>query len=436
MLQRVPFLYLFTVFAVVGYVIDVRLRRLQPIATNTLPWAVGLLAWGVISIAINAPDQFMPRTLELAMLFALYGTIAHAVQRFRTFQFVAGALTATCVFIAFVCFHQGLSTRQCIGGEEKEGAIEGRPDGRECELSEQCRGPEAEPGLEYRCEHVGMFGTYSVEDRVRYRGDLHDPNEVALTFCSGGLGMLIGFALRKRRGLWPPVLGLAVAMVAMTVFMTQSRGGLVAAMLVPAVYVIRRYGILSMIPAAVVALPVLMLGGRSGAAADLSTEMRYEAWATGLDMWHHNLILGVGPRQFGEHHFLTAHNTYVLTLAELGIVGNILFVAVLYLCIKTLIVGMRELATVPGTAAAQVWGMALLAAVAGIAFQINTLSFAYHPVLWMFFGLVGAWYSAVRHHRPQLSIRLSARDVVIVAALCVAYAVAILPLFLKYKGFL
>jgi O-antigen ligase len=435
LLQRIPFLHLFTAFAVIGYVIDVRLRRLQPIPTNTLPWVVMLLVWAILSTAINAPDQLLPRILEMAVLFAFYGTVAHGVQRFRTFQVVVGVLATTCVFITAVCFHQGLSERQCVGGDEAEGAIDGKPDGRFCEIAEQCRGPEAEPGKEYRCEHVGAFGTYSVEDRVRYRGDLHDPNEVALTICAGGMAMLIGFALRKRSSMWQLVLGLGVSMVLFTVFMTQSRGGLVAALLVPGVYIVRRYGIAAVIPAAILGLPVMLLGGRSGEAADLSTSMRYDAWSTGLDMWHHSPIYGIGARMFSEHHFLTAHNSYVLMLAELGIVGLVLFVAIIYLCLKTLIVGVRELSSVPGTAAAQIWGMSLLAAMAGIVFQINTLSFAYHPVLWLFFGLVGAWYSAVRHHRPQLSIKLTARDIVIVVGISLAYAIVILPIFLKLKGF-
>ena len=436
LLQRVPFLHVFTVLAVVGYIIDVRLRRLQPIATNTLPWVIGLLVWAVISTAINAPDQLIARLLEMAILFALYGTIAHGVQRFRTFQVVAAVLATTCLFITAVCFHQGLSPRQCIAGEEADGAIEGTPDGRACEINEECRGPDAEPGFEYRCEHVGLFGTYSVEDRVRYRGELHDPNEVALTISAGGMAMLIGFALRKRRTLWQVPLALGVVMVVVTVYMTQSRGGLIAAMLVPGIFLIRRFGVLAVIPGALVALPVLIFGGRSGEAADLSTAMRYDAWATGLDMWHHSPIYGVGARMFSEHHFLTAHNSFVLTLAELGSVGLFLFTALLYLCIKTLIVGVRELSNVPGTAAAQVWGMTLLAAMAGIVFQINTLSFAYHSVLWLFLGLVGAWYSTVRHHRPELTVKLSLLDISIIAVSTVGYSTIVLPAFLKAKGFL
>jgi O-antigen ligase len=336
-----------------------------------------------------------------------------------------------------VCFHQGLAPRQCIGGDETDGAIEGHPDGRPCErVPSACLGPEAEPGYEYRCEHVGLFGTYSVDDRVRYRGELHDPNEVALTISAGALAILIGFALRKRSGAWKIAIGVAFAITLATVFMTESRGGLVAAMLVPGVYVVRRYGIAAIIPALAIAVPILLLGGRSDANAEMSTELRYEAWATGLQMFHHNPLFGVGARQFGEHHFLTAHNSYVLALAELGIVGLVLFVSVIYLSLKTLVVGMRALDDVPGARVAKVWGMTLLAAMAGIVFQINTLSFAYHSVLWLFFGLVGAWYSAVRHHAPEIVVKMSLRDVAIVVVASIAYAVVILPLFLRAKGFL
>jgi O-antigen ligase len=435
LLQRVPFLHLFTVFAVFGFIVDVRLRRLQPSPTNTLPWVVLFLVWAAISTAINAPQTLPHMGIELAILFALYGTIAHGIQRFRTFQAIVGVTAATCLFIAAVCFHQGMSEKQCVGGEESVGDITGEPDGRLCETSEQCKGPGAEPGKEYRCEHIGAFGTFSVEGRVRYRGELHDPNEVALTISAGGMALLIGFALRKRKLTSQFAIGVAVGLVLFTVFLTQSRGGLVAAMLVPGVYALRKWGLRALIPAALVAMPVLMLGGRSGDAADVSTQERYEAWATGLDMWHHSPVYGVGARLFNTHHYLTAHNSFVLMLGELGFVGLVLFAAIIYLCVKTLIVGVNALSKIPGTAAAQVWGMALLAAMAGIVFQINTLSFSYHSVLWLFFGLVGAWYSAVRAHKPDLEVRLTVRDIAIIIIACLAYALVVLPVFLRAKGY-
>jgi hypothetical protein len=433
LLQRVPFLHLFTVLAVVGWVIDVRLRRLQPVATPTLPWVAALLIWSVVCTAAIVPDHLIARTIEMAILFVLYGTIAHGVQRFRTFQIVAGVAAGTCMFIALVCFHQGLSPMQCIAGAE-EGGASGIPDGRNCEINEQCRGPDAEPGFEYRCERVGSFGTYSVEGRVRYRGELQDPNEVALTISAGALSLLIGFALRKRTPVSAFAYVLGVAIAASTVFMTQSRGGQVAAMLVPGVYLVRRYGFRAIIPASLVAVPVLLLGGRSGEAADVSTQMRYEAWGQGLEMFHHSPIFGVGARQFVDHHFLTAHNSFVLTLAELGFPGMVLFVAVNYVTMKSLLVGLRELRGVPGSEVATVWGMSLLASMSGILFQINTLSFAYHSVLWIFLGLVGAWCSAIRYHRPDFTVRLTLRDLVIIVLGCAVFALFGLPLFLRYKG--
>jgi O-antigen ligase len=436
LLQKVPFLHIGAALAAIGYIVDLRLHRLQAQATNTLPWVLAFLGWAVISTGINVPEALPRLGMEMAILFVLYGTIAHGVQRFRTFQFIAGVLAATCVFVGFVSFHQGISDKQCVGGQAVVGGVEGTPDGRSCEAHLQCLGPEAEPGLVYRCEKVGLFDTYTIDGRVRYMGELHDPNEVALTMCAGGLGLLIGFALRRRRAASQIVIAVCVLLLLATVVLTKSRGGLIAAMLVPGVYVVRRFGFAAMIPAALLAVPVLVLGGRGGSSAEMSTMLRYEAWAAGLQMFKESPLYGVGARMFTDHHYLTAHNSYVLTLGELGVVGMFLFVTLIYLCIKTLYVGLRELAKIPGTAAPQVWGMALMSAMCGIAFQINTLSMAYHSVVWLFFGLVGAWYSAVRTHKPDLEIKIRLPDLVALIVLVVGYAFVALPVWLKYKGML
>lgn len=433
--ERIPFLHLFTALAVFGYFVDVRLRRLQPEPSNMLGWVVAFVLWAIASVALNTPNNFNRLALELLVLFAFWGVLAHGVQRLRTFHVVAGATVVTSMFVAIVCMHQGLSSTECIAGDDSGGAIDGHSDGRSCATNLDCLGPGAEPGFDYRCERVGLFGTYSVDQRVRYRGELKDPNEVALTLSAGAIALLIGFASRRRSwSMHRLMIVLSIAIAAVTVFMTKSRGGLLAMMLVPAIYFVRKHGLATLLPAALLAIPVLLLGGRSDANADLSTQMRYDAWATGIDLWHHHPLFGVGVRQFAAHHFLTAHNSFVLTLAELGIVGMTLFTAIIYLSLKTLIVGLREIANVPGARTAEIWGTALLSAMAGIVFQINTLSFAYHHVLWLFLGLIAAWYSAVRHHKPDLSIRLTLLDLFIVAAGCLLYAIVLMPLLLKLKG--
>jgi hypothetical protein len=430
-LQRLPFLYLFCGAAIGGYILDLKLRRLEPVAAPTFPWVVAFLLWVVIVDGIKATN-FVQGAIEVAILATLYVTISQGIQRFRTLQVVAGTMMATCLFLSFVCWHQGMQPRGCVAVDEAHPG-EGDPDGRPCEITEDCFSSEAEPGFEYRCEKVGMFGTYSIEDRVRYRGDLHDPNELGMTICIGGLSFLLAFALRRRTPLMIAGAVLGGLLIFWTIILTQSRGALVVFMAVPGIYFVKRYGIGGLMAGAVVALPLMTLGGRSGDKADMSTMLRYEAWAAGLNMFKQSPVFGVGHRQFSHHHFMTAHNSYVLAVAELGIVGLILFIGILYMSVKVLWCGVRELANVPGAAAARTWGLALLSSFAGMLFQINTLSFAYHPVLWIMVGLAGAYSSAVRHHKPDFVVTTSLRDVLVIVAACLAFAVVILPLFLKWK---
>jgi O-antigen ligase len=436
LLQRVPFLHLFTALAVLGWVIDVRLRRLQPNGTPVLPWAIAFLVWCLITVAILVPEQLMGKVIELGIMFALYGTIAHGVQRFRTFQVLAGVLALTCLFIAAVCFHQGLTSKQCVAGQERTGHMNGIPDGRPCETNASCSTniPDWALGYEFRCEHVGLFGTYSMEERVRYRGELQDPNEVSLVVTAGALSLLIAFIRRKQSSFARLACSVGIGIALGTIFLSQSRGGQVAALLVFFIYLVRRFGVIAFLPAGLLALPVLLLGGRGGSAADASTQQRYEAWATGFNLFKRNPLFGVGQGQFTEHHYLTAHNSFVLTAAELGFIGFYLFTCIIYLTMKSLVVGLIQLRHYPGAEAAQVWGMALLASMAGMLFQINTLSFAYHSVLWIFLGLVGAWSGAIRHHRPDFEVKMTWRDLLIVAGICIGYLVLVLPLLLKYKG--
>jgi hypothetical protein len=436
-LQKLPLLYIFAAAAVAGLVLDLKLRRLQPIAAPSLPWAAGFLIWALICAGVKIPDKFMPVAIGIVIPFVLYATIAHGVQRFRSYQLVAGVLMASCLFLAFVCFHQGFQQTYCVL-EDPVHPGEGHPNDVECETPDVCLTIDAEPGADYRCEKVGMFGTYSVEERVRYRGELQDPNELALTICVGGLSLLIAFIQRKRNAPWILFGGLGVVLVLWTVLLTQSRGGLVVAMAVPGVYFVRRYGFAGLMIGAMAALPLLLLagGGRDGEAAATSTELRYEAWASGLQMFKQSPIFGVGPRQFAEHHFLTAHNSFVLTLGELGFIGLVLFVSMIFMSIKGVWVGLARLQRVPGAGVARAWGMALLASLLGMCFQINTLSFAYHSVLWVLLGLSGAWVGAVRYHLPEFEVKMTIRDFAIVVVGCAAYAIVILPLFLKWKGFM
>jgi hypothetical protein len=434
-LQRVPLLYVFCLAAVGGFVIDLRLRKLQPVTGPTFKLACAFLVWAAVCDVVNLHEssEIISHWIELAILFVLFAGTAHSVQGFRSFQVVAAVVMTTCLGLAFVCAHQGLQEHACVAIDDAHPG-EGQPDDRPCETAQVCYGHGAEPGAEYVCERVGLFRTFTVEDRVRYRGDLQDPNEMSLTVVCLGACLLIGFAARKRSAPWTLLAIAGVSLVGFAVIESQSRGGLVVLMIVAAAYFVRRFGPAGLIAGAALAAPLMMFGGRSGESADESTMGRYEAWDAGLRMFKTHPLFGVGHRQFGDYFFLTAHNSYVLTLAELGMVGQLLFVSMMYLNFKMLWTGIRDLAHAPGAQAARTWGFALFAALCAIAFQIFTLSFAYHPMLWIFFGFCGAWASAVRRHRPDFDVKITLRDLVYVVIGCLVFSFLVLPVYLKYKG--
>lgn len=429
-LQRIPLLYLLCGLALLGLVLDWRLRRLQPLTSPAFNWAMLFWLWVLLCDAFTPSASFVARAIEIAILLVFFGVLSLSVQRFRTFQTVAATLLATSTFLAIVCYHQGLQPKEClilgaIGGE-------GVPSGFECDTNADCK--EMESFDESRCEHFGMFGTYSIEERVRYRGQLNDPNEVAMTICCLGLSFALAFIIREKRGRARVFYGAIVLLIVLTVLRTGSRGGLLVMMGIPGAYAIKRYGMKALVGGGAVGAILFSVGARGGGNADESTELRYEAWAEGLGMLKRSPIFGVGHRLFTENHGLTAHNSYVLAFSELGLPGFVLFVSVIYMSIKTMFVGLKRLDHIPGAAVARAWGMAMLASLCGMTFQISTLSFSYHSVLWIIVGMGSAWYSAVKHHDPEFSVRMTLRDFATVVAICLFYVGVFLQVFLRYKG--
>ncbi len=69
---------------------------------------------------------------------------------------------------------------------------------------------------------------------------------------------------------------------------------------------------------------------------------RLELWKAGLNMFHQHLLTGVGPGQFstglgknlGREFWVTAHNTYLQVGGDLGIIGLIVFLKIIW-TIKT-----------------------------------------------------------------------------------------------------
>ncbi len=438
-LQRIPIIELCFGLALFGLVIDARLGHVRLRPGPQVPWAVTLFLWMMTTVAITASARLVPAGVELVILLGIFVVIAQGVQSFRALSILAGVLLALALALAAIGIHQGFSPKGCAALDlSHRGDLSiGIPDGRPCDNPLDCRGPGAEPGALYICERIGLLGTTSIgEGRIRYRGLLQDPNELALA-TSVALAFAFLFAARRPSRTRRMLLVLATTVVAVCVVMTKSRGGQLAFIAVVGISLARRLGRERLVRLAIASAPVVLvmmtLGGRSGAEADESAELRILAWREGLRMFAEHPLLGVGQDHFTLYHGYTAHNSYVLTAAELGLIGFVLWSAMLYLAIKIPLSGVRRYAGRPGAEVARDWGIALLASMAAMLIGIFFLSMSYHALLWIYMALASAYYGACTAHDPGWRLRFGLRDLGLVIALDLAL-LAGTWIFVRLKG--
>ena len=412
-LLSVPLLHLATGLAVLGFAIDLRLglARLRPAPHLVL--TLLFFGWCLLTLTVRAPDQLLPRASALLIPLAIYLLVAHGIQSFRMLQALCGLILAICLVLSAIGVEQGLAPWGCHRVVYTMGQRVFQYDGRPCDGDADrnaCEREGGEPGTDYVCERVGLLGTSSIHGRVRYRGTLQDPNELSLAL---GIALPFAFAFFDRRRSLTRLLLLVLTggLVGACALLTESRGGQLVFLAVVAVYFVNRFGAWRGLAVGVLlVLPILVLGGRTGAEA--STLERTEAWWIGLHLVAASPGFGVGTGQFLEHHFRTAHNSLILTAAELGLPGMLLWSSIAYVALKIPIQALRRADLAP---VGRSWALALLASMAGLLVGSFFLSYAYKDVLWIYLGLTGVLYQAVKRHDPGFEVGFGVRDLGIVA---------------------
>lgn len=173
---------------------------------------------------------------------------------------------------------------------------------------------------------IGWAGSELIEGgRIRYLGFLHDPNDLGLFFVVS-LACALGLREVETNRLWRILATLTLPVLVYGIFLTQSRGALLALIMVFGVIGYYRFGIGRLFTIGVLVSPLLLwvlLGYREISSEEQSAYGRVEAWYAGIQMFLESPLVGVGMHGFVDHHQLTAHNSFVLVLAELGLLGYV-----------------------------------------------------------------------------------------------------------------
>ena len=236
--------------------------------------------------------------------------------------------------------------------------------------------------------------------RIRGLGQMNDPNDLALVLVA--TLPFLGLAWRKGRAIRNVLLiGVPVAFLVYGIFLTRSRGGMLGLLAVCFAGLVghlsRTKALLATAVMAAICLAANFTGGRAVSTSEESAARRVDAWSEGLDMLRSSPVLGVGFQNFTEHYDMTAHNSFVLCFAELGLVGYFFWLALLVVAILQLRQVRQCESDDPDGDILPRQARVLIASFAGMLAAAFFLSRSYNPVLYMMVGLAFALYGIARH---------------------------------------
>lgn len=205
------------------------------------------------------------------------------------------------------------------------------------------------------------------------------------------------------------------AFIVYGVYLTNSRGGYISLMVIFCCYswlkFKKRYSIfltLLLLAAAVLFAPSRM--------SELNTEEasayhRTWIWKEGVFMLMHNPLFGVGKGFFEDYsyHHLRAHNSFVQTFAETGMVGFFCWLGVIYFCFKSL---RQIMKIVPRNNNDSMFvSMARGLFVSFIGFNVCALFITIESaILYVWFGLCAALANIFANNYPEFDYSFSAKD--------------------------
>jgi O-antigen ligase len=231
--------------------------------------------------------------------------------------------------------------------------------------------------------------------RARGLGVLNDPNDLAQQLL---VVMTLQFiAWRKGAPLYNlfRVL-LPCAALVYGIALTQSRGGITGGVVVLLTLLWTRYrgrgAVAGVGISALLVAVVSAYSARSLISGGSSAKGRLDAWGAAIGMFKMSPLWGIGYGFFGEHHELTAHNSFALCLAELGLLGYFCWVGLLVLSFRCLNPLIQLMPATPLQQQLRRWSTMVRAAMVAFLSTAWFLSRTYMVTLYLLMGISAALY--------------------------------------------
>lgn len=261
---------------------------------------------------------------------------------------------------------------------------------------------------------IGWSGAQVIQGRITYLGVFNDPNDLALAFVVA-LPM-IGYSIGESKRFIVKILWASIfTTVLYGIYLTNSRGGMLGAIALFMLFFYTKYGIFRTSIISLIGITALsLLPSRLDEldAGEASAAGRVDAWFEGIQLLLSKPIFGVGKGLFHEHNRLTAHNSFVLAFAELGLVGYFFWLAFVglsvYMVYKISITNADQMCPLHGDEKAE-WNQyrkiarTYLYTMLGFFSCAFFLSRSYNILLFILCALCVALYQNVRRRWPQFA---------------------------------
>ncbi len=167
--------------------------------------------------------------------------------------------------------------------------------------------------------------------QARGIGIFADPNDLALNMVPMVAFLLPAFHKGFMSRTWLTGVASLIPLVTGIGF-TLSRGGILGLAAVGWFYLHKRVGKVVGIGGLLLLLSALMAIPRMDnlTTQEESARARLDHWSYGLGLLKSNPIFGVGVDQFTEDYTHTAHNSFILVVAEAGLLGGVLWMCLIY----------------------------------------------------------------------------------------------------------
>lgn len=266
-------------------------------------------------------------------------------------------------------------------------------------------------GVEQIRTGIGWTGMVPSEDnRIQYVGIFNDPNDLGLLFA---VTLPMAFYLSKHGGFLGRLFWLAgAALLLYGIYLTNSRGAGLAVLAMAAVYLWQRRGVATALVLGSAGLVGMMM--MPSRMQDISVDEdsafgRVDAWYEGMHMFLSHPLFGIGAGNFTDYNDITAHNSFVLVLAETGLFGYITWLAFVGYGFWMMLTILRHRPDdAAGETAGQAWkderglALTLLLAQCGFFAAAFFLSRSYIVVLYLLAAVVVGHYLEVRQRHPAL----------------------------------